>query len=389
MTATSADGTTALYTTYVGGSNGDNANAIAADASGDVVIARTTNSPDFPTLGTPFQPTYGGGDTDAFVSRLNTTGQLTYSTFLGGNQSEDGNGITLDASGNILVVGQTSSTNFPTNGGPAFNPLYSGFITELSETNGYSSLVFSRYFPISLPPTVTFSCDGLNAVALDPLGDIYVGGTTIPTCQVPTNRTAYQGKIAKADPFGGVYGWIDADKPSQGLGIAVDSLGDAILVGDSQGGALVQKANPLGSDFVFSNVIGTSSGSNTADVAVANAVAVDENGFVYVTGTTSLSTFPIVSPTQPILSGTQDAFLLKLDPSGSTQLFSTYFGGGGRLRQCHRSDFPGFVVWHCRQLRVHLSRRHHILSGPAGHASCHSVYVWRQRRCIPCQVDRR
>jgi hypothetical protein len=329
VTAITADGTAALYTTYLGGANGDKAKAIAVDASGNVAVVGTTNSPDFPTLGTPYQSSYGGGDTDAFVSHLDTTGHLTYSTFLGGSQNEDGNGVTLDSTGNIIVVGQTGSTNFPTNGGPAFNSLYSGFVTELNASNGYSSVVFSRYFPISLPPSVPFSCDGLNAVALDPLGDIYVGGTTIPQCQVPTNRTAFQGKIAKATPFGGVYGWINQDKPSQGLSIAVDSLGNAVLVGDSQGGALVQKANPLGSDFVFSTVIGTSSNSSSSDVAVANAVAVDENGFIYVGGTTSLATFPLVSPTQPVLAGTEDAFVLKLDPSGTTQLFSTYFGGGG------------------------------------------------------------
>jgi hypothetical protein len=107
---------TLVYSTYLGdGSLG--IAGIAADAAGNAYVTGQAYSPGFPTTPGAFQPTNGGYN-DAFVSKLNATGSaLVYSTYLGGNGGDWGNGIAVDASGSAYVTGGTSSSNFPTTPG--------------------------------------------------------------------------------------------------------------------------------------------------------------------------------------------------------------------------------------------------------------------------------
>ncbi|HEX5410351.1 MAG TPA: SBBP repeat-containing protein [Terriglobia bacterium] len=103
-----------LYSTYVGGSAGDSGNGISVDLNNNAFIAGATNSTDFPVSTAVFQPAYGGGNADAFVTELNPSGAaLVYSTYLGGSNTESGNGIAVDTLGAAYVAGQTCSTDFP------------------------------------------------------------------------------------------------------------------------------------------------------------------------------------------------------------------------------------------------------------------------------------
>jgi beta-propeller repeat-containing protein/HYDIN/CFA65/VesB family protein/centrosomal CEP192-like protein len=119
----SPSGASLAYSTYLGGSGVDQANAIAVDSSGNAVVVGFTQSSDFPKVD-PLQAILNGpigGSTcgtspcaDAFVSELKASGsQLAYSTFLGGSQADFGQAVALDTSGNPRVVGSTSSSNFP------------------------------------------------------------------------------------------------------------------------------------------------------------------------------------------------------------------------------------------------------------------------------------
>jgi Beta-propeller repeat len=106
------------YSIYLGGSGGDYGAAIAVDSSGNTYVTGGTNSTNFPTTPGAPQTSYGGGDVDAFVTKLNASGSfLLFSTYLGGSSGEGGQGIAVDSSGNIYVTGSTGSSNFPTTPG--------------------------------------------------------------------------------------------------------------------------------------------------------------------------------------------------------------------------------------------------------------------------------
>ena len=115
VTKVSTAGSALVYSTYLGGRSGDDANAIAIDAAGNAYITGITHSPDFPTTAEAFDSSYNDNG-DAFVTRLDAAGSaLVYSTFLGGSSilSDTGGGIALDAFGDAYVGGATSSFDFP------------------------------------------------------------------------------------------------------------------------------------------------------------------------------------------------------------------------------------------------------------------------------------
>lgn len=138
----SADGSTLIYSTYLGGGNGDGVSGITLDTSGNVYVVGTTCSSDFPTTAEAFNRTFGGGcspsgfvDGDAYFAKLSADGsRLLYSTYLGGGAGDEGKGIARDSAGNIYVVGRTESLNFPTTPGsfePGGGP-WDAFIAKLS-----------------------------------------------------------------------------------------------------------------------------------------------------------------------------------------------------------------------------------------------------------------
>ena len=116
VTQLSADGSTVLYSTYLGGSSDDGARGIAVDAAGDILVAGGTASPDFPTQNA-LQPQNAGGEqfgTDGFAAKLSgTTGQLIYSTYLGGRDDDSVTALTVDSAGEVLLAGVTASDDFP------------------------------------------------------------------------------------------------------------------------------------------------------------------------------------------------------------------------------------------------------------------------------------
>ena len=170
-----------LYFTYLGGSLADSAGGIAIDSNGNAYVTGSTVSSDFPVVGAVFQPTYGGGNADAFVTKLDPTGaNIIYSTFLGGSNTESGNGIAVDSIGSAYVTGQTCSLDFPLT-----NPEQAGsggncdaFMSKISVLNGIilnpTGLVFQslNVGATSLPQTVTLTT-GDSAVAINSIG---VGG---------------------------------------------------------------------------------------------------------------------------------------------------------------------------------------------------------------------
>src|SRR5712691_248430 len=134
-------GSALAYATFLGGSKTDQGHEVAIDASGDAYVTGVTNSTDFPVTAGAYETAYpGSGNRHAFVSKLSPSGSaLVWSTFLGGSSSEHGQGVALDATGNVVVVGRTNSSDFPTTPGAvdttfAGGPTNDVFVSELGAT---------------------------------------------------------------------------------------------------------------------------------------------------------------------------------------------------------------------------------------------------------------
>ena len=267
------------YSTYLGGINGDSGSGIAVDANGNAYITGGTASSDFPTTAGAFQPTATGSH--AFVTKLNSIGAAVYSTYLGGSGSEGGSAIAVDAGGNAYVTGATGSSDFPTTAG-AFQATIGGsrnaFVTKLDPTG--SALVYSTYLGGS------GDINTGSGIAVDADGNAYLTGWT-NSINFPTTQQAFQ------PAFSGGYD------------------------------VFVTKLDPAGSALVYSTYVG---GTRFDE---ANGIAVDAGGNAYVTGLTDSTDLPTTPGVfQPTLSGSsEDAFVTKLDPTGSALVYSTYLGG--------------------------------------------------------------
>ena len=339
-----------VYSTYLGGSGVDYGQGIAVDSSGSAYITGTTSSNSFPTT-SPIQGTNAGSN-DAFVTKLNPSGSaLVYSTYLGGSGVDYGQGIAVDSSGSAYITGDTNSTNFPT-----ANPIqgaYAGgysdaFVTKLNPSG--SALVYSTYLGGS-------DIDYGRGIAVDSSGSAYITGGTFSTNFPTANpiQGAHAGGyddafVTKLNPSGSalVYStYLGGSKRDFSGGIAVDSSGSAYITGGTDStdfptanpfqeyngsDAFVTKLNPSGSALVYSTYLGGGSPwSHPNDYG--SGIAVDSSGSAYITGWTRSDDFPTVNPIQDTCRGcgldSYSAFVTKLNPSGSTLVYSTYLGGSG------------------------------------------------------------
>jgi photosystem II stability/assembly factor-like uncharacterized protein len=173
VTKFNATGNALLYSTYLGGSGSlDVAYGVAVDSSGSAYVSGWTTSANFPTLN-PFQSAIGDtNEGDAFVTKLNSSGAMAYSTFLGGEGRDIGYGIAVNGSGNAYVTGLTTSTTFPlanpiqsTSGGAAGD----AFVTKLNSAG--SGLIYSTYLGGS-------DSESARGIAIDAAGNAYVTGFT-------------------------------------------------------------------------------------------------------------------------------------------------------------------------------------------------------------------
>lgn len=345
----SPNGSSLVFSTYIGGTLDDSGNAIALDASGNIFLAGGTGSTNFPTMGAA-QGTFAGV-IDGFVLELNPSGSaLTYSTFLGGSGTDVISGLALDGSGDAYVVGSTSSTNFNTH-----NPIQAsivgtsnGFVAKLNSSG--NALDYSTYLGGG-------TGDFAVAVAVDSAGQAYVTGATknpaFPTHNALQGTCGSDGTcnggfydifvtVFNAAGSGYVYStFLGGERNDEGFAIALDSSNDVYITGLTSssgfpiktpiqgtfgGGSLpadafVTEINATGSALVYSTYLG-GSGNDTGI-----GIAVDSSKNAYVTGQTSSSNFPTASPTQATKAGSNDAFVTEVNATGSAIVFSTYLGG--------------------------------------------------------------
>ena len=290
-------GDSLIYSTFLGGTDGDGIGGIALDGDGNTYVTGTTDSLDFPTTPNAVQRTFAGGIGDSFVAKLNAEGtELLYSTYLGGSDSEVGLDIAVDADGNAHVTGRTQSEDFP---------LANAIQTVLTNQSAYirildpvgETLLFSTYLGGGSESQISGT-----GIAVDIFGNAYVTGITgAITSGFPTTPGAFMTDFVGGD------------------------------TGFDLNAVFVTKMNPTGDGLIYSTFLGPGSD------LVASHIALDDSGRAYLTGATHSENFPLVDPIRDSHDAGQlpDPFIAVLNSAGSELLFSTYFGG----RSSNLSDF--------------------------------------------------
>ncbi len=305
-----ADGQSLLYSTYLGGSGGDDDGyAVLADNTGNAYVVGQATSADFPlTPTTAFQAIPSGiyplGN--GFLTRIDTTksgaNSLVFSTVLGGTAGDDAiTGIAIDSNQNAYLTGWTSSSDFPVTPTTAFQPssstqAYCGFVTQFDLSKvGSSMLSYSTYL-------CGTNSDWGWGVAIDANANVYVTGEG-----------------------------FSADFPSTfGQSNSPNGKGFAALLNPRLTGS---------ASLLYSRLLG---GDNSSFGDWPYRIAVDPNGNAYIVGQTSSSDFPVTSDAiqSSLLSTTTgDGFLTVLSPDGSAVLYATYLGGSGTATVGDLGDF--------------------------------------------------
>ena len=272
---------------------------------------------------------------------------IIYSTYLGGDDHDNGQGIAVDASGQAVITGPSPSSNFPTRNPIPGTSGPGGFVAKLNA--GGTDLLFSTHLRMS-------GGSSGRALALDDKGNAYVTGVTgkpFPTtpgafqaCEpaFPGDETDRQAFVVKLSPTGSlIYSTcLGGNGGDVGLGIAVDGGGHAYVTGSTSstnfplanqlptGATLrgeydgfVTKLNPTGTGAIYSTYLGGSL------IDASKGIGVDGAGNAYVSGITHSADFPVAGGLDAALGGERDLFVAKLSSSGSSLTYSRFLGGSG------------------------------------------------------------
>lgn len=331
VTKLNAFGSELVFSTYLGGSTGpDNGTSITVDPTGHAFVTGFTDSTDFPTTQGAFQSTNASIGYEGFVTRLNPSGsELAYSTFLGGTKATNPNSISLDASGEATIGGQTLCTDFPTtsgafqtndNEGNGTDPV--GFVTRLNASG--TALVFSTYLGGS-------SGDDVVAIKVDPSGAttclLSTYSSDFPTTTGafettnPTGNTAASAALTRLDSKGKtlLFSTFFSDPSGSSVvnphDLALDQFNNVVFVGSTNSNSLYTTNNAYqtkntengsdgfsgfvaeissdGSTLNYGSYLGGTGDGGQGDVCVA--AALNPTGYVVTGGLTSSFDFPITS----------------------------------------------------------------------------------------------
>jgi gliding motility-associated-like protein len=282
------------WSTYICGSWEDGALGCVFDNANNLLVTGYTGDINFPSTPGAFQVANAGGayNMEAFVIKFSPTGTRLWATYYGGTGGDEGYGIVVDASNNVIFTGTTASTNFPVSAG-AFQTTYYG-------TSGCLFCSASNAFLVKLDPTGATRLWGTyyggndftyaTGIAIDPSGNIAIGGPT-SSKTLPVSAGCFQSAAGSTNA-----GYEDG---------------------------FVTEFNSSGG-----NLWGTYVGGSLSDWG--NAVAVDNSGNVYFTGSTQSTDYPVSAGAYQTTFGGGigwgDAFVIKFNNAGTMQ-WSTYLGG--------------------------------------------------------------
>jgi len=331
------DGSSLIFSTFLGGYSEDLGTGIAIDPVGYAHITGYTYSDDFPTVNA--YQSYATGPPEAFVAKLSPAGNsLDFSTYLSGRYEDYGEAVAVDMYGRAYVCGSTSSDDFPT--AHAYQAYYQGatdaFVAKFTEDG--TNLVYSTFLGGSSDDY------GWGLAVLDP-GWAYVTGFTTSS-NFPTlyPYQTYQGGrdvfVTKFDESGsGVFysTYLGGSYDDCADDITINAAGEAFVAGwttstdfptlnayqtDQPGeDCFITKLNAAGSGLLYSTYLG----GNGRDRALGIGRGIGET--VYITGYTNSLDYPLVSPAQPTFGGGYDAIVSRIGEYGNVLHSSTYLGG--------------------------------------------------------------
>ncbi|HRD01067.1 MAG TPA: fibronectin type III domain-containing protein [Candidatus Saccharicenans sp.] len=339
-----------IHSGFLGGLSNDRGLAIATDSLGNCYLTGWTASFDFPVLVGP-ETVFNGPalGTDAFVAKVNTSGNLVYCGYLGGSYNDSGTGIAVDSSGCAYISGYTFSADFPAFVGPNLScsgniaQFSDAFITKLNASG--NSLIYSGFLGGQ-------GTDLASSVAVDTSGRACLMGTTdngngFPVAVGP-DQTFNGGKdvfVARVAATGNALefcGYIGGSQDDVGCWLALDNNNNIYITGYTasapghqfpvktgpklthSGGldAFVTKVSSSGTSLIYCGYIG-----GTAD-DYGTGIAVDSAGCAYVTGTTvSSKGFPVIVGPDTSYNGGGDAYVAKVKADGSALDYSGFLGG--------------------------------------------------------------
>ena len=344
------------YSTYLGGSGGDQGKAIAVDSGGHAFVCGSTESTDFPVTSGAFQTTNRDGQFAVFVTRFNNTGnKLLYSTYLSGSTDDECAGIAVDGSGDAYITGTSESVDYPVTSGAfqttnnaAANFGPNAFVTRINSAG--TGLIYSTFLGGN-------NFDFGTAIAVDSSQHAYVTGFA-GSLDFPVTAGAYHTLngsgaslfVTKVNAAGSGLNYstfITSGGEDHATSIAVDSGGHAYVAGwtesqfypvtpgafqtvnTNENTGFVTKLNSAGSALIYSTYLGGSSGGDHV-----NGIAVDASGNAFLGGIAQSIDFPTTTGAFKTVnpSGGGTGFVTKLNSVGSALVYSTYLGGTDSLR---------------------------------------------------------
>ncbi|MGL5379768.1 SBBP repeat-containing protein, partial [Clostridium sp.] len=343
-----------IYSTYIGGDSDDVGYGVTVDNNQIAYLTGSTSSSNFPVKNA-YQNTLQGSS-DAFLSKIDTTlsgsNSLIYSTYIGGSNSDTGNGVAIDNNQNAYIAGSTYSLNFPVKNSyqSTFQGIRDAFLTKIDTTlSGTNSLIYSTY--------IGGNNDNVGSgVAVDNNQNAYIAGYTssinfpVKNAYQITLQGVYDAFLTKIDTtLSGtnslIYStYIGGNNYDLCKSVAVDNNQNAYISGYTYSTDYPLKnsyqSSLQGTIDVFLTKINTAlSGVNSLIYSTyiggsssdyGSGIAVDNNQNAYITGNTYSSNFPVKNAYQSTYQGNSDAFLTKIDTtlSGTNSLiYSTYIGG--------------------------------------------------------------
>lgn len=367
------------FSAFIGGLGDESVESLALDPSGNIYVAGgTAGSPFLATAGVVQTVQADRADQEAFHSNNNSyDGYITklaaggssilYRTYLGGEGSDRIYGIAIDGTGHAIVGGETRSKDFPTTVGAALPELPNGFGDyALSPRHGFvarlnstgTAFVYSTY----IGADTFYTDETVIDVATDNTGAAWVTGET-RSQQFPVTAGAYQPELAETGTFLEPDGFVMKLSPTGAIlhstylggphwdrsdGVAVDASGNVYVRSRSSiglfglnhfpttpgafrnsGAYYVSKLNPSLSTLLYSTAIAGDENRNLSSEGVAGGgLAVDTSGNAYVTGYAEAGTLSTTSGAHRTSSCGRDAFVVKLNPTGTAAIYSTYLVGG-------------------------------------------------------------